>query len=376
MGLLDNPEMAFAMGLLDASGPSRMPVSFGQAMNAGYSQMQAARQASQAAQAREMQMQEMKRKQDAEQARMAQLKAFRDQLPPNLQNQFDIDPESVIKALNARDEEYTLSPGAARFRGSQQIAAVPASEKPVTPVVRDFVEGDQMQQKQWDAASGEWVPVGKPSPRFARQVAPVIQVGDGAAASKAPAGYRFTKSGDLEAIPGGPADQKAQAVAQRQASGATDVDVALSQLRDAYARLESGGGITSTKQGALSNLAASTSASPIGQAIGKALGTTNQSARNDIAMSRPALLAALMKATGMSAKQMDSNAELKLWLSTATDPTLDVEANRRALDSIERKYLSGDKKDNQKPARQVVRSGTYGGRRVVEYNDGSVEYAN
>lgn len=102
MGLLDNPEMAFAMGLLDASGPSRMPVSFGQAMNAGYGQMQAARQASQAAQAREMQMQEMKRKQDAEQARMAQLKAFRDQLPPNLQNQFDIDPESVIKALNAR----------------------------------------------------------------------------------------------------------------------------------------------------------------------------------------------------------------------------------------------------------------------------------
>lgn len=133
MGLLDNPEMAFAMGLLDASGPSRMPVSFGQAMNAGYGQMQAARQASQAAlaaQALEMQMQEMKRKQDAEQARMAQLKAFRDQLPPNLQNQFDIDPESVIKALNARDEEYTLSPGAARFRGSQQIAAVPAAKKP------------------------------------------------------------------------------------------------------------------------------------------------------------------------------------------------------------------------------------------------------
>jgi hypothetical protein len=47
-----------------------------------------------------------------------------------------------------------------------------------------------------------------------------------------------------------------------------------------------------------------------------------------------------MKATGMSAKQMDSNAELKLWLATATDPTLDVESNRKALDNIEKKYIN------------------------------------
>ena len=57
-------------------------------------------------------------------------------------------------------------------------------------------------------------------------------------------------------------------------------------------------------------------------------------------MTRPALLAALMKATGMSAKQMDSNAELKLWLATATDPSLDVESNRRALAKIEQKYIT------------------------------------
>lgn len=158
---------------------------------------------------------------------------------------------------------------------------------------------------------------------------------------KAPSGYRFRPDGSMEAIPGGPADAKAQAKAQQQASGATDVDVALSTLRDAYDRLESGGGITSTKNGLLGNLAASTSSSGIGQATGRAFGTDNQSARNDIAMSRPALLAAMMKATGMSAKQMDSNAELKLWLSTATDPTLDIESNRKALANIERKYLSG-----------------------------------
>lgn len=134
-------------------------------------------------------------------------------------------------------------------------------------------------------------------------------------------------------------DAKAQAIAQRQADGSTDVDVALGTLRDAYNRLESGGGITSTGKGAMDNAGASLYSSGIGQGVGKIFGTKNQSARNDVAMARPALLAALMKATGMSSKQMDSNAELKLWLSTATDPTLDVESNRKALDNIEKKYL-------------------------------------
>ena len=162
----------------------------------------------------------------------------------------------------------------------------------------------------------------------------------------APDGYRFTADGNMEFVPGGPADVKAGAIAQQKALGASDVDLALGTLRDAYDRLEKGGGITSTTNGMLDNLSASTSASGVGQTVGKMFGTDNQSARNDVAMTRPALLAALMKATGMSAKQMDSNAELKLWLATATDPTLDVQANRRALDKIEQKYIPGAR---QKP---------------------------
>lgn len=157
----------------------------------------------------------------------------------------------------------------------------------------------------------------------------------------APPGYRFTQDGNMEPIPGGPADLKSQGIAQQKAAGATDVDMAVGTLRDAYDRLQKGGGITSTANNPLENLAAAASSSGVGQMVGKALGTQNQSARNDIAMTRPALLAALMKATGMSAKQMDSNAELKLWMTTATDPTLDVEANRRALAKIEQKYIGG-----------------------------------
>jgi len=48
-----------------------------------------------------------------------------------------------------------------------------------------------------------------------------------------------------------------------------------------------------------------------------------------------------MQATGMSAKNLDSNAELKLWLSTATDPTKGYEANIEALNNIAEKYGTG-----------------------------------
>ena len=172
----------------------------------------------------------------------------------------------------------------------------------------------------------------------ARQISPTIVMPK---QDKVPMGYRVTPEGNLEAIPGGPADVKATALMDQKTAGASGVNSAVATLRDAYDRLEAGGGITSTKSGPVANIAASTASSGLGQVLGKTFGTKNQSARNDIAMTRPALLAALMKATGMSAKQMDSNVELKLWMTTATDPTLDVESNRRALDAIEEKYLGG-----------------------------------
>jgi hypothetical protein len=68
------------------------------------------------------------------------------------------------------------------------------------------------------------------------------------------------------------------------------------------------------------------------------LGTKTQSLRNTIAQQRPLLMQAIMKATGMTAKQMDSNVELKLWLSTATDPTLDLQSNMKSLDMLEQLY--------------------------------------
>ena len=166
------------------------------------------------------------------------------------------------------------------------------------------------------------------------------------AAEKAPSGYEWGPT-DTDGkrtqypVKGGPADAKTEAKNALKLAGETSVNEAVATLRDAYDRLEKGNGITSTDAEPLSNLGASISASGAGQSVGKMFGTQNQSARNDVAMTRPVLLAALMKATGMTSSQINSDAELKLWLATATDTTLDVQANRRALDAIERKYLSG-----------------------------------
>ena len=112
-------------------------------------------------------------------------------------------------------------------------------------------------------------------------------------------------------------------------------------LRDAYDALATQGGIVDTKQPWYKNLSAWVGTTGVGQTVGKAIGTDTQSLRNTIAQSRPLLLNAIKQATGMSSKQLDSNAELKMYLAAATDPTLDVQANRKALRALDKMYGLG-----------------------------------
>lgn len=126
--------------------------------------------------------------------------------------------------------------------------------------------------------------------------------------------------------------------------GAENFDTLIGGLRDSYTQLGKMGGITNTKQGPLSNLGAGIASSGIGQATGRMFGTEAQSIRNRIAQSRPLLLNAIKEATGMSAKQMDSNAELKMYLAAATDPTLDLQTNLNALAQLETLYGKGQSK--------------------------------
>ena len=109
----------------------------------------------------------------------------------------------------------------------------------------------------------------------------------------------------------------------------------IAQLRDSYDKLDKGGGIVNAAHPWWENVQAWVGRSGVGQTLGSMVGTANQSQRDRIYQTRPLLLAAIKDATGMSAKQLDSNAELKLWLDAASSPERDVGASREALDNIE-----------------------------------------
>ena len=106
-------------------------------------------------------------------------------------------------------------------------------------------------------------------------------------------------------------------------------------LRQNYETLHKSGALVDPNQGTGSNIVARARASGIGQLVEGALGTQAQTERDKITGSRPALLQAIVKATGMSAKQIDSNAEMKLMLQQATDPTMSYQANVAALKRLE-----------------------------------------
>lgn len=256
--------------------------------------------------------------------------------------------EKVLEAMKP-DEYLSAAPGSAVInrRTGQSTMTVP-QQAPKVDVNKPFTQGPDgaiipnLPYQAYERSLKE-KPARVGSAGSAAQAVPSTPDGGGedqAALTrrfgKAGAGYRWKEDGSQEAIPGGPADQKAQA----KAAGEGTVDNVAAGLRVHYDNLDKSGGITNPEKGALENLPAAISSSGVGQVAGRMFGTQNQSARNSIAMTRPMLMQAIMKATGMSSKQMDSNAELKLWIATATDPTLDVRANREALDRIESLYGS------------------------------------
>jgi hypothetical protein len=152
--------------------------------------------------------------------------------------------------------------------------------------------------------------------------------------------YRGGSLGDPGVVGIAGKEPAAAKAAETRGTGGKAVDEQVANLRDLYDQLDKGGGIVNPDKGAIANSAAWVKSSAAGQLGGRIVGTKNQSARSQVAQQRPLLLRAIMSATGMSARSLDSNAELKLWLSAATDPTLDVAANRAALDNIERQYGS------------------------------------
>lgn len=111
----------------------------------------------------------------------------------------------------------------------------------------------------------------------------------------------------------------------------------LRELDGIYDNLNKSGAIvSSTSRSGIGNLVARARNSGVGQSVEGAVGTAAQTQRDRINSIRPALMQSLAKATGMSGKQLDSNADVKLFMQTVTDPTKSYEANKAAIAGLRR----------------------------------------
>ncbi len=169
---------------------------------------------------------------------------------------------------------------------------------------------------------------------------------------------------------------------QQTAIGAKkNVSTILNDMSLAYEQLKEGGATISPDQDAMDNLTARAATSGIGQLIGGAVGTKNQSVIDELSNMRPILMQQIAQATGMSSKQMDSNKELQFYLQAATDPTKGLPANLAAIKRLDKMFGLGSLQSNDsnlnnqnqtETGKRVVREVKLkDGRTGVEYSDGT-----
>ena len=118
----------------------------------------------------------------------------------------------------------------------------------------------------------------------------------------------------------------------------------LNELRGIFNDLNKMGAMVSPSKSTGANVGARIRSSLVGQTLEGAIGTEAQTKRDRVASIRPQLMQALAKATGMTGRQLDSNADVKLFMQTVTDPTRSYEANIKAIEGLERFLRSNSKK--------------------------------
>jgi hypothetical protein len=150
----------------------------------------------------------------------------------------------------------------------------------------------------------------------------------------------------------GQKEEKAQEKSDVKKQAKQQLSDVVGQLKTSYDTLLEGGGITSTTSGGRENIGAKMGTSAVGQFMGSALGTKNQEQRQVIEQTRPLLLNLIKEATGMSASQMNSNAEMQMYLKAATDPKLSYEANITALQNLDKTFGLGLLKETTPPKKK------------------------
>lgn len=138
-----------------------------------------------------------------------------------------------------------------------------------------------------------------------------------------------------------PEAAKQEQIEKDRVRGKTEVTEVIGNLASKYQTLASTGGVTSTKKGVLENIGSYLANTAAGQEVGKMTATQEQSLRNEIKAQSPILLQGIKKATGMTAKEMDSNADVKRWLEAMGNPTFDIQSTIGILNSLNKQFGTG-----------------------------------
>jgi hypothetical protein len=112
----------------------------------------------------------------------------------------------------------------------------------------------------------------------------------------------------------------------------------IQQMTGSYAALNEMGKAVTGGEGSVMSALEATGA---GQAVSRALGSEAQVFRDQINMMRPNIVNVIRQSTEMGAKGMDSEKELAFYLSALGDAKLPVEANIKALQTLDKVYGKG-----------------------------------
>lgn len=248
--------------------------------------------------------------------------------------------------------------------------------------------GINMSPSERDASARGWAGNNLARQRLEFDMGGGADVGPGQAGmvrqfGKPPAGYRWKQDGTLEAIPGGPTDIKAGELGakadQRKAAAAGAAENVLSAVSDARKLV----GINTAGVG--SSLAA------IPGTDARDLQSKLETIKANLGFDR----LQQMREQSPTGGALGAVAVQELTALQSTVASLDQGQSRaelkKSLEKIDRHYnnwlkttqgnaggASGEWSGGAKPAtsaKTVVKTGMYGGRKVVQYSDGSVSYA-
>jgi hypothetical protein len=108
----------------------------------------------------------------------------------------------------------------------------------------------------------------------------------------------------------------------------------LDSLDKSYQKLDQLGAITNTDKGSVENIMRHFTQQTKGGSLGKVMGSEVANELSNIQMTKPMLLASIMHSTGIKSTQMNSDKELNFYVSSATDPSLSLQANQQAIQRL------------------------------------------